>query len=133
MGPLFDQNIAAPTTPNDDNSVYVGVPPVPDPLEDVPSFFTYFGQFVDHDMTLDTLPLPTAFVDPATIPNNRDPRLNLDSVYGGGPEANPELYEPDNKHLKVNGRDLPRDPSCVVLNLPVTSLDTLPRNPLRGT
>ena len=46
------------------------------------SFFTYFGQFLDHDMTLDTLPLPTEFVDPNTIPNIRDPRLNLDSVYG---------------------------------------------------
>ncbi|CAJ0888968.1 hypothetical protein AMST5_03922 [freshwater sediment metagenome] len=94
--------------------------PCPDPNEDVPSFFTYFGQFVDHDMTLDTLPLPTTFVDPSTIPNNRDPRLNLDSVYGGGPEANPELYA-DKKHLKVNGRDLPRDPSCLTLNLAVTT------------
>jgi hypothetical protein len=36
--------------------------------------------------------------------------MNLDSVYGGGPDANPELYEADRKHLKVNGRDLPRNP-----------------------
>jgi hypothetical protein len=86
----------------------------------VPSFFTYFGQFLDHDMTLDTLPLPTEFVDPNTIPNLRDPRLNLDSVYGKGPEGNPELYEADGKHFKVNGRDLPRNPSCVVPNLAVS-------------
>ena len=126
MGPLFDQNIAAPTVPNDDNSVYSGTSTVPDPSKDVPSFFTYFGQFLDHDMTLDTLPLPTEFVDPNTIPNNRDPRLNLDSVYGKGPEANPELYEADRRHLKVNGRDLPRDPSCVVTPLPVSSLTPCP-------
>lgn len=92
-GPMFDENLAV-----DDNPA------------NVPSFFTYFGQFLDHDMTLDTLPLPTSFVDPTTIPNSRDPRMNLDSVYGGGPDANPELYEADRKHLKVNGRDLPRNP-----------------------
>ena len=96
-GPLFDPNITAPTTPNDDNP------------DNVPSFFTYFGQFVDHDMILDKLPLPDVFVDPTTIPNFRDPRLNLDSVFLGGPNANPELYEADGLHLKVNGRDLARN------------------------
>lgn len=102
-GPMFDTNITASTIPatfpNDDNP------------NDVSSFFTYFGQFIDHDMTLDLLPLPSAVVDPTTIPNFRDPRLNLDSVYGGGPDVNPELYEADGKHLKVNGRDLPRNPN----------------------
>ena len=98
-GPLFDENLAA-----DDN---------PDL---VPAFFTYLGQFLDHDMTLDTLPLPSDFVDPTTIPNHRDPRLNLDSVYGRGPADNPELYEADGKRLKVNDRDLPRnaDGSAIV-------------------
>jgi hypothetical protein len=104
-GPLFDPNIAAGpprglTDPNDDNP------------DNVPSFFTYFGQFLDHDMVLDKLPLPDSFVDPATIPNFRDPRMNLDSVYLGGPDANPELYQADGRHLivnTVNDRDLPRN------------------------
>src|SRR3954468_10963498 len=48
------------------------------------SGFTYFGQFIDHDVTLDRVPQPFAPIDPATIPNNRDPSLDLDSVYGGG-------------------------------------------------
>lgn len=100
--------------------------PCPDPNEDVPSFFTYFGQFVDHDMTLDKLLLTELLaegrvVEPSTIINNRDPRLNLDSVYGLGPEANPELYELDKLHLRVNGRDLPRDPLCVISTQPATS------------
>lgn len=76
--------------------------------DDVPAFFTYFGQFLDHDMTLDSLPLPVDFVDPTTIPNDRDQRLNLDSVYGTRKNPNPALYEADGKHLKVNGGDLPR-------------------------
>ena len=77
----------------------------------VPAFFTYFGQFLDHDMTLDSLPLPVDFVDPNTIPNDRDQRLNLDSVYGNPKKPEPALYEADGEHLRVggpDGRDLPR-------------------------
>ncbi|MCJ7436744.1 MAG: hypothetical protein MUP97_03150 [Acidimicrobiia bacterium] len=132
MGPLFDQNVSAtltplPATAGDDNSV------VGDPSKDVPSFFTYFGQFIDHDLTLDKLPLPTTFVDPNTIPNSRDPRFNLDSVYGGGPEVNPELYEADQLHFKVNGRDLPRscvlaDPSTASTNEPCPAIINEGRN-----
>jgi len=82
--------------------------------EAVTSGFTYFGQFLDHDMTLDTSPPPTDFVDPTTLRNSRTFAFDLDSVYGGGPTVNPELYEADKKHFKVqkanlNGvRDLPR-------------------------
>ena len=130
MGPIFDQNVSAtlvPPTAGDDNSV------VGDPSKDVPSFFTYFGQFIDHDLTLDKLPLPTTFVDPNTIPNSRDPRFNLDSVYGGGPEVNPELYEADQLHFKVNGRDLPRscvlaDPSTASTNEPCPAIINEGRN-----
>jgi hypothetical protein len=95
-GPLLDENDA-----QDDNP------------DGVPAFFTYFGQFLDHDMTLDSLPLPVDFVDPTTITNNRDQRLNLDSVYGPRRKLRRDLYEADGKHLKVNGlndRDLPRNP-----------------------
>ena len=93
-GPLFDDGSAAGNNP-----------------DGVPAFFTYLGQFLDHDMTLDSLPLPVDVVDPNTIPNNRDQRLNLDSVYGNPKKPNPALFEPDGKHFKVNGRDLPRNPN----------------------
>jgi Animal haem peroxidase len=112
----------APADPALQTLTAAGTPTAPGPLFDtggsidnnpdgVPSFFTYFGQFLDHDMTLDTLPLPPqgTTVDPNTIINNRDPRLNLDSVYGDGPKGSPQLYEADGEHLKVNGRDLPRN------------------------
>lgn len=79
----------------------------------VPAFFTYFGQFLDHDLTLDSLPLPVDFVDPTTIPNDRDQRLNLDSVYGNRKKPNPALYEAAGEHLRIggpDGLDLPRNP-----------------------
>jgi hypothetical protein len=80
----------------------------------VPSGFTYFGQFIDHDLILDTALPPTAPVDPTTLKNSRTFRFDLDSVYGGGPSVSPQLYA-DGKHFKIqapnpNGvRDLPRN------------------------
>jgi Animal haem peroxidase len=68
---------------------------------DNPSGFTYFGQFVDHDLTRDTSPLPTGPVDPATLLNGRTLALDLDSVYGGGPIGSPELFEADGLHFRV--------------------------------
>jgi Animal haem peroxidase len=61
----------------------------------VPAGFTYLGQFIDHDLTLDLQPTPTAPIDPTTLKNFRTARFDLDSVYGGGPQRSPELYEPD--------------------------------------
>jgi Animal haem peroxidase len=54
---------------------------------------TFMGQFMDHDITFDLtsrLGVPTP---PERSPNIRDPAFDLDSVYGGGPIADRELYE----------------------------------------
>jgi len=59
----------------------------------LPAGYTYFGQFVDHDITLDVTPLSDAEVDPNRLHNFRTPRLDLDNVYGLGPDAQPYLYE----------------------------------------
>jgi hypothetical protein len=77
---------------------------------------TFFGQFLDHDMTFDTtsrLGVPTR---PERSPNTRTPTLDLDSVYGGGPTASPQLYEAsDRAKFRVGHgglfEDLPRDPN----------------------
>lgn len=61
-----------------------------------PSGYTYVGQFVDHDITLDVssaIDAP-AIVDATTINNMRSPVLDLDSVYGKGPALDAFLYEP---------------------------------------
>ncbi|MFG1941638.1 heme peroxidase family protein [Nonomuraea sp. NPDC048826] len=74
---------------------------------------TFFGQFLDHDMTFDqTSPLGRP-VDPERTPNARTPALDLDSVYGRGPSADPQLYDPnDRAKLRVESgglfEDVPR-------------------------
>lgn len=60
----------------------------------VPAGLIFFGQFVDHDITLDTTSSFDSVVDdPGEIDNVRTPTLDLDCVYGLGPEAQPYLYE----------------------------------------
>ena len=55
---------------------------------------TFMGQFLDHDMTFDTgstLGVPTK---PESATNARTPAFDLDSVYGRGPVADSQLYDP---------------------------------------
>ncbi len=60
---------------------------------DVPAGFTYLGQFVDHDMTLDkTVGFPEVD-DPEDLEQARTPNFDLDSLYGRGPAQQPTLYE----------------------------------------
>jgi hypothetical protein len=59
----------------------------------IPSGYTYFGQFVDHDITLDVSSSLDRLQDATTIGNMRSPVLDLDSVYGRGPALDPFLYK----------------------------------------
>jgi hypothetical protein len=81
----------------------------------IPAGFIYFGQFVDHDMTLDKTPLSLQQQDPWGMTNFDSPRFDLGSVYGKGPTGSPELYDPTRPgYLQVSAHDdlfdLPRDP-----------------------
>jgi hypothetical protein len=103
----------------------------------IPPIITYWGQFVDHDLTANTdrdddisitdLPLtplqPEKVVD--ALRNLRQPRLNLDPVYGNGPDFSGlpdevpyvdgerlrthELSAGPADNVKVPGADLPRE------------------------
>jgi hypothetical protein len=89
----------------------------------IPAGFTYLGQFIDHDLTLDkTTVMFGANISPTQMLEGRSPTLDLDSLYGAGP-ADPEsakFYAPDGVHLKTGkalagggvpnpqGSDLPR-------------------------
>lgn len=74
---------------------------------------TFFGQFLDHDMTFDQtseLGVPTP---PRRSPNARTAFFDLDSVYADGPSSSPELFDPADSakfRVETNGQfeDLPR-------------------------
>jgi Animal haem peroxidase len=89
----------------------------------IPAGFTYLGQFIDHDMTFDrTTVMLGANISPAELLQARSPSLDLDSLYGGGPQdpESAKFYEADGLHLKMgktkaaegipakDGFDLPR-------------------------
>ena len=61
-------------------------------VSSIPAGFTYFGQFVDHDVTFDVSSSLDVDTDANTINNMRSPALDLDSVYGRGPGLDPFLY-----------------------------------------
>ncbi len=92
----------------------------------VPSGFTYLGQFIDHDLTLDRSSISAQLVDPAGLLNFRTPRFDLDSLYGAGPAEDSFLYvqlPADDKPwlrgvamvLSEEGFNLPRNPEGIAI------------------
>jgi len=127
---------AASSTPLDDLSN--PILSITDPLRrvhnpDNPNMtagMTFLGQFLDHDITFAPNAPLLEKTNPQKTTNFRTPRFDLDSVYGGGPERSPELYDPSSYDIKLkveaipgsenfsrNGAtrfDLPRDPNTLV-------------------
>ena len=82
----------------------------------IPAAYTFFAQFIDHDITLDTTsPLHGNPIDVDDLPNLRSASLDLDCVYGFGMEASPFLYDDEQKGRMLIGNsknedgDLPRN------------------------
>ena len=80
----------------------------------IPAGFVFLGQFIDHDITFDPTSSLERQNDPEAIENFRTPLLEVDSVYGAGPGANPHLYESQNRTTQflidaAAPRDLPRN------------------------
>jgi len=115
----------APATHDDEFLQEMGLPgnvleETPDaPVGDsdtVPAGFVFLGQFIDHDITLDPLSSLSKQADPDALRNFRTARLDLDSLYGAGPEAQPFLYRQDDSEKFLLGEndageraDLPRN------------------------
>ncbi|HWM24928.1 MAG TPA: peroxidase family protein [Chthoniobacterales bacterium] len=66
--------------------------------------YTYFGQFIDHDLTRDDTPLINAGDDePCDIENHRSPWLDLEILYGDGPcsLSHRDLYAADGASFRL--------------------------------
>ncbi len=91
----------------------------------LPAGYTFFAQFIDHDITLDTVTdlhgAPLSSEEISHLANLRTPTLDMDCVYGFGPEASPHLYEGANAFGRlregnaINSNDLPRSDNGTAL------------------
>src|SRR5215467_10965921 len=74
----------------------------------IPALYTYFGQFIDHDLTFDPASSLQKQNDPAALTDYRTPAFDLDNVYGRGPDDQPYLYDGNATFLlgdQINGGD----------------------------
>ena len=73
----------------------------------IPAGYTYFGQFIDHDLTFDPASSLQGQNDPDGLTDFRTPRFDLDSLFGRGPSDEPFMYEGDGKTFLL-GREITR-------------------------
>lgn len=72
---------------------------IDDLSQTVPLGMVYLGQFLDHDITLDTTSAFGRNNVVGEIENFRTPALDMDCIFGEGPEDEPFLYEEDSLRL----------------------------------
>src|SRR5258708_6691319 len=83
----------------------------------IPALYTYFGQFIDHDITFDPASSLQKQNDPDALIDFRTPAFDLDNVYGRGPGDQPYIYDGNGSFLMgdpiqggdPNAKDLPRN------------------------
>ena len=83
----------------------------------IPALYTYFGQFIDHDITFDPASSLQKQNDPGALVDYRTPAFDLDNVYGRGPDDQPYLYDGNGAFLlgtdlaggNAGAKDLPRN------------------------
>src|SRR5437773_1558522 len=75
-----------------EKAVDVEEPDAPSNNGGLPGGYTYFGQFIDHDLTFDPVSQLQRQNDPDALEDFRTPRFDLDNLYGSGPNDSPFLY-----------------------------------------
>ena len=101
----------------------------------VPAGFTYLGQFVDHDLTMDRTESQLGQdVNVDELLQGRSPALDLDSVYGRGPRDKDDqiFYAEDGVKLKV-GTTTPVQFPDEGTNVPFEGFDLPRRGGTAGT
>jgi heme peroxidase len=90
--------------------------------ERIPAGYTYFGQFIDHDITFDPASSLQRQNDPDALRDFRTPRYDLDSLYGSGPVDEPFQYVRGTRGMRMlvepnrnDIEDLPRNSEDVAL------------------
>ena len=63
----------------------------------IPSAYTYFGQFIDHDLTFDPSSSLQKQDDPDALVDFRTPKFDMDNLYGRGPDDQPYMYKDDSR------------------------------------
>ncbi|MEV6711352.1 heme peroxidase family protein [Lentzea sp. NPDC051208] len=110
--------------------------PQPDSADPaVPAGFTYLGQFVDHDLTMDRTESQLGQdVNIDELTQGRSPALDLDSVYGRGPRDKDDqaFYAQDGVKLKV-GTTTPVPFPDEGTNVPFEGFDLPRRGGTAGT
>jgi Animal haem peroxidase len=117
LGGLLDANdalSAGPVALIADATVNGNTPPTNPDNPTHTAGVTFFGQFMDLDVTFDSrspIGVPT---EPSTMPNARVPYFDLDTIYGQGPNVSAQYYDVnDTAKLRIESggifEDLPRN------------------------
>src|SRR5450631_4870932 len=69
----------------------------------IPALYTYFGQFIDHDLTFDPDASFQKQKDPDATEDFRTPAFDLDNVYGRGPGDQPYMYDSSGLKFLLGG------------------------------
>ncbi|MBS1661465.1 MAG: heme peroxidase [Bacteroidetes bacterium] len=94
--------------------------------------FTYFGQFIDHDLTFDPASSLQKQNDPNGLIDYRTPKFDLDNLYGRGPDDQPYLYESDGIHFILGPGLTGNDKDPRARSLPRNTPSSGPRRAIIG-